>query len=126
MSTLNTLKFINVSLAFFWIYQGVFPKLLFINADEIAIWQWLGLSYSHAVLAGQSAGAAEIVFGLLFLFSTSKVLHYLNILGLLALFILVAALLPQSLVQAFNPVIMNFAMISLSVVYLLLKEQQSS
>ena len=36
-------KFINLSLAFLWGYQGLIPKILFINPDEITIWQTFGL-----------------------------------------------------------------------------------
>ena len=119
----NTIyKFISIALAFLWCYQGLVPKLLFIHADEIAIWQWFGLSYSHAMLAGQISGVLEIIFGLTFLISSHKYLHYLNIMGLIGLFILVTFLLPQSLIQAFNPVIMNFSMLSLSVIFLMLKQ----
>lgn len=49
-------KFINLSLAFLWGYQGLIPKILFINPDEIAIWQTFGLSYTQAQLVGQGSG----------------------------------------------------------------------
>ena len=91
---------------------------IFINADEIEIWQWLGLSYRHAIWAGQCSGIIEIIFGLLFIFMPTKLLHGLSIFGLFSLFVLVAIVMPDSLVQAFNPVIMNVAMISLSLIYL--------
>ena len=109
---------IRLSLAFLWIYQGLVPKLLFINADEIAVWQWFGLSYSYAVLAGQAAGIAEILFGLCFLVSKERYLHTLNIITLIGLFFLIAILIPDTLIRAFNPVAMNLSMLMLSVVYL--------
>ncbi len=62
-------KFINLSLAFLWGYQGLIPKILFINPDEITIWQTFGLSYAQAQLAGQGSGILECVFALLFLFT---------------------------------------------------------
>lgn len=118
MKDITILKLVNYHLAFLWIYQGLFPKLLFINADEIVIWQWMGLSYRHAIWAGQCSGIIEIIFGLLFIFMPTKLLHGLSIFGLFSLFVLVAIVMPDSLVQAFNPVIMNVAMISLSLIYL--------
>lgn len=118
MHSRNIPKFINLTLAFLWIYQGLIPKLLFINADEIYIWQWFGLSYEYAKFAGQLSGIVEIIFGLLFIFCANKYLHVLSIFGLVGLFLLVIILLPNSLISAFNPVVMNIAMISLSVIYI--------
>ena len=118
MHSRNISKFINLTLAFLWIYQGLIPKLLFINADEIYIWQWFGLSYEYAKFAGQLSGIVEIIFGLLFIFCVNKYLHVLSIFGLVGLFLLVIILLPNSLISAFNPVVMNIAMISLSVIYI--------
>ena len=120
------LKFINLSLAFLWGYQGLVPKILFINPDEIAIWQTFGFSYAQAQLAGQLSGVLECVFALLFLFNSSKYLHYLSIFSLVFLFALVAFLIPDSLVRAFNPVVMNIAMISLSVCYCMLRNQETA
>ena len=120
------LKFINLSLAFLWGYQGLIPKILFINPDEIAIWQTFGFSYTQAQLAGQGSGVLECVFALLFLFSSSKYLHYLSIFSLVFLFTLVAFLIPDSLIRAFNPVVMNLAMISLSICYCMLRNQETA
>lgn len=72
--------------------------MLFIHIDEITIWQSFGLSYPHAVLAGQCAGVLEIIFGLTFLISSHNYLHYLNIVILIGVFILVTLLLPESLI----------------------------
>lgn len=118
MPALDTLRLVRCSLAFFWIYQGLMPKLLFISSEEIAAWRWLGFSPELAVRMGQLSGIGEIIFGLLFLFSASRLLHWLSIAGLIGLFLLIALVLPQSLIGAFNPVIMNGAMLMLSVLYL--------
>ena len=119
-------KFINLSLAFLWGYQGLIPKILFINPDEIAIWQTFGLSYAQAQLAGRGSGILECIFALLFLLSSSKYLHYLSIFSLVFLFALVAFLIPDSLIRAFNPVVMNLGMISLSGCYCMLHSQEAT
>ena len=119
-------KFINLSLAFLWGYQGLIPKILFINPDEIAIWQTFGLSYAQAQLAGQGSGVLECVFALFLLFNSSKYLHYLSIFSLVFLFALVAFLIPDSLIRAFNPVVMNLVMISLSICYCMLHSQKAT
>ena len=119
-------KFINLSLAFLSGYQGLVPKILFINPDEIAIWQTFGLSYAQAQLAGWGSGILECIFALLFLFNSSKYQHYLSIFSLVFLFALVAFLIPNSLIRAFNPVVMNLAMISLSLCYCMLRNQETA
>ena len=119
-------NFINLSLAFLWGYQGLIPKILFINPDEIAIWQTFGFSYAQAQLAGRGSGILECIFALLFLLSSSKYLHYLSIFSLVFLFTLVAFLIPDSLIRAFNPVVMNLAMISLSICYCMLHNQEAT
>ncbi|MCH7312708.1 DoxX-like family protein [Acinetobacter sp. ANC 4805] len=117
------LKFINIILAVLWVYQGLIPKLIFTSPDEIAVWQWMGLSPEFAKLAGQATGIAEILFGLCFMMIYHKIMHYLSILGLLFLLILIGLLLPDTLLRAFNPVVMNLAMISLSCIFLMLSRQ---
>ena len=123
---MKNLKIINLTLAFLWIYQGLVPKVLFINPDEILIWEWIGLSHEYAELAGQASGVGEIIFGLLFLLSSSKYVHYLNIFNLVVLFALVSFVLPDTLIRAFNPVVMNVSMISLSILYLHNIKQEDS
>lgn len=115
-------NFIHFTLAFLWIYQGLIPKVLFINKDEIAIWMWIGLSHDFAEIAGRFSGVCEISFGLCFLLTQSKYVHYLSITALVGLLTLVALILPHTLAQAFNPVVMNTAMIALSVLFLQIKK----
>ncbi|MBI1447150.1 DoxX-like family protein [Acinetobacter sp. AC1-2] len=125
MKNINIFKFINLVLAFLWIYQGLVPKFLFLNSDEIFVWQWLGLSLEHAKLAGHASGITEIIFGLCFLFTAHKYIHYLSILGLLGLLLLIGFLIPSTLILPYNPIVMNLSMISLSIVYLILLSEQN-
>lgn len=62
MDNAKALKFISFMLAFLWFYQGMVPKLIFINSDEIFVWQTIGLSFEHAKIAGRASGIAEIIF----------------------------------------------------------------
>lgn len=125
MKQQQILRFINSTLGLLWIYQGVFPKLLFISQDEIAMWQFTGMSIEMARLCGQISGVIEIFFGFLFLFYSHKYLHYLNILGMIGLLIGVVIIMPYTLIAAFNPVVMNLAMASLSIVALMLYETRT-
>lgn len=77
----HLIQLIQYSLAFFWVYQGLIPKLLFTSPEEIAFWQWMGLDAATARLVGQGSGIAEILFGLSFIFIRHAFLHYLNIIG---------------------------------------------
>ena len=84
------------------------------------MWQFIGISIELAKLCGQISGIIEIIFGLLFLIYPHKLLHYLNILGMAGLLMGVAIIMPHTLVAAFNPIVMNIAMASLSVIALML------
>lgn len=126
LNTSHIIKFIQLVLAALWCYQGLFPKLIFTSPDEIAVWQWIGLSFEQAKLFGQISGVIEIIFGLLFIFMPIKLLHYLSIAGLTFLLLLIGVVIPDTLIRAFNPVVMNIAMISLSVVVLMLYAQEKA
>lgn len=126
MTNIKVFKFINLILALLWIYQGLVPKFLFLNSDEIFVWQWVGLSLEKAKLAGHASGITEIIFGLCFLFSAHKYIHYLSILGLLGLLVLIGFLIPSTLILPYNPIVMNISMISLSIIYLLLLKEQTT
>ena len=121
------LLIIQFSLALLWIYQGLIPKLCFHAADELRIWQLQGLSSPLIQALINVSGGAEIIFGVLFcLFRQEKILHLLNILALLSLSVLIVALDPTYFTQAFNPFVMNTAMITLSIVALQLLNIQKS
>jgi len=126
MTNIKVFKFINLILSLLWIYQGLVPKFLFLNSDEIFVWQWVGLSLENAKLAGHASGITEIIFGLCFLFSAHKYIHYLSILGLLGLLVLIGFLIPSTLILPYNPIVMNISMISLSIIYLLLLKEQTT
>jgi hypothetical protein len=116
-------------LVILWLYQGLIPKILFQSPAEISIWQNMGFELALAkVLVGLSGGC-EILFGLCFLkWNRSIFLHGLNIIGLAGLLLLIAFTAPLQLTAAFNPVVMNTAMLMLSVVaiQLILQEQSKT
>ena len=123
------LRLIQITLAALWIYQGLVPKILFQSAAEIAIWQSMGLELPLAKMAVTLSGIIEMMFGCTFLIwqKAAVILHQLNILGLAGLLVLIALTSPLQLTSAFNPVVMNMAMICLSMLALqLLKLSQPS
>lgn len=108
---------IHATLATLWIYQGLVPKILVQAPDELRIWALQGATADHAVILMQMSGCAEIIFGLLFfILRKSLLLHALNLLAMLLLSGLIVWLDPSYFLQAFNPLVMNLAMATLSMI----------
>lgn len=123
----HALLTIHVTLAVLWIYQGIVPKIIYNALEEQRFWQYLGLDELSMLFLIKISGYIEIIFGLLFLiFRQSKILHVFNILGLIALTIVVAVIYPLYFTSSFNPFVMNLAMIGLSVVAIQLLNTQTS
>ena len=117
---------VQLTLALLWLYQGLVPKILFQSPDEIIIWQNMGLDLVLAKILLGLSGGIEMLFGLFFLkWPRSILLHSLNIIGLIGLLLLIICIAPLQLTAAFNPVVMNIAMLMLSVVavQLIVQEQ---
>jgi uncharacterized membrane protein YphA (DoxX/SURF4 family) len=113
----KTLQTIHISLAILWIYQGLIPKILFKANDERRIWMLQGFNEQAAISLMQYSGAIEIIFGALFLTGYKTLaLHYLNIVGMLGLSFLILIVDPHYFTQAFNPFVMNIAMLALSLI----------
>jgi len=106
-------------IGFSWLYHGIFPKLLHIAPLEKAMTASLGFSNEVSYLITKSAGLGELIFGLIFIiFYKNRTVVMLNIAGLIGLLFFVAALQPQLLVGAFNPVTTNIPLIGLSFILL--------
>ncbi|MFC3031480.1 DoxX-like family protein [Pseudoalteromonas fenneropenaei] len=119
MWKLSSVQIARFIVSFSWIYHGVFPKLFHIAPLEKLMTASLGYSEQMSNLITKAAGIGEVVFGiLLFIFYRNKPLIILNILALLGLLLFVALLQPQLLIEAFNPVTTNMAIIALSFVLL--------
>lgn len=111
----------RLTLAILWVYQGVFPKLLFPNSGEMRILH--GSGFFVGAMTGKEAtilmlvGFTEIIFGGLFLFLWRwRSLFLFNIMVLLALGIGAWTSQKAIFVAPFNPATLNFAMISLSLI----------
>lgn len=113
---LRILNFCHIILAILWIYQGLIPKVIFQVEIERFFWQQLHFPTLYIPSLIILSGMIEMIFGSLFLFFKHQYLHYLNILSLAGLFIAVLCIYPAQLYQAFNPVVMNMALASLSII----------
>ena len=98
------------TLGFIFIYHGLVPKILFLSQTELAINQahaFLGVAPEHISLLG---GVAEIVLGLLIVLYRRAIWPVsVAILALLLLLLDIMIMMPQLLVEAFNPVTINLA-----------------
>lgn len=108
-----------------WIYHGLFPKLVTVAPLEQAMTATLGFSSEISIFITRAAGVAEIIFGtLLLIFYKNRALLQLSIVLLLMLCIFVTIQMPILLLEAFNPVTTNFALMGLS--YILLEHARTS
>jgi hypothetical protein len=102
----------RIALAFVWIYQGIVPKLVCQSPVELGLLSHLGPLYGFLCSV---MGYGEMLFGLLLLVSPWRWPFILNILAMVGLFVYVSLTDPRLLVQPFNPVTLNMALIALSI-----------
>lgn len=121
MSHLTTLQIARFIISFSWFYHGLFPKLVHISPLEQQMTGSFGFNPEISNLITRAAGVGEIIFAVLFfIFYRSILINVLNILALIGLMLFVAILQPSLLIEAFNPVTTNLAIIAFSLV--LIKE----
>jgi hypothetical protein len=104
------------ALGFVWIYQGVFPKLIFQDTGELDILKASGLvaGLEHKVLT--AVGVAEVLFGVLFLVLwRARSMFAVNAVVLVFLVLGAAFSQPRLLVAPFNPLTLNLSMVALGV-----------
>ena len=111
----------RVILAFLWVYQGVVPKLLGPDADELAMNLALGVSATVAWQISMVAGVVEIAIGLCVLLVRRAWPLWLTLVLMAGLLGYVALLTPQLMSAAFNPVTINVAMAGLAWMVLLIE-----
>ncbi|GAC1448043.1 MAG: DoxX-like family protein [Isosphaeraceae bacterium] len=101
-------------LGFIWIYQGVFPKLVFQDSGEVDILRASGLVTGLESRVLTLVGVAEVLFGVFFLaLGRTRSLYLVNAVVLVALALGAAFSQPRLLVAPFNPVTLNLAMLGL-------------
>lgn len=114
----------RISLAFVFMYHGLVPKLLSISAIEVTLTDAHHLGYP-AVLISSIAGIAEVLLGLsVLIFTKTLIPVYIANILLLVLLVDVAIVMPQLLIEAFNPVTLN--LVSLAMGYIIIITQKRS
>jgi len=116
MSSVQIARYI---ISFSWLYHGIFPKLVHVAPLEKMMTASFGLSDQFSYVVTKSAGVGEVIFGVLFfVLYRNKSIILLNIFSLVGLLGFVAFLQPQLLIEAFNPVTTNLALIGFSFILL--------
>jgi len=124
---ISSLQIARLIISFSWLYHGIFPKLVHIAPLEKAMTASLGLSNELSYLITKSAGVGEVIFGIIFfVLYRSKAIILFNIIGLVGLLLFVAILQPHLLIEAFNPVTTNIALIGFSFILLNELKQEAS
>ena len=107
----------RIALAGVWIWHGLVPKLLFRNPDERRMLADAGIAPSLIPFTLKVFGAAEILFGLLFLTTWRRRSIFLLNAGLMVVALAaVGRRSPRYLRAAFNPVTLNLLVAAVSVV----------
>jgi DoxX-like family len=110
----------RLALALVWLYQGVFPKLLYHSRDELGMLRDAGVSESHLLNALSLMGWLEVAFGLLLVVLwRSRWPLWFTIAAMIAATVTVAINSPGYFGAAFNPPTLNLAVAALAVCGLL-------
>lgn len=107
----------RISLALVWLYQGAIPKLMYSQADELAMLEQAGIPHSALPSTLQVVGWCEVIFGLVMLICFRQRWHFLVTCGFMMLATAgVVMNSPQFLPMAFNPVSLNVLMFTLAAI----------
>ena len=107
LSKINSVA--RYTLAFVFAYHGLVPKILWLSPIEESLTTAHNLD---AAVASPLAGVLEIILALcILLFKNSLIPVYFAITLLVVLLLDVLVIMPQLLIEAFNPVTVNLATI---------------
>lgn len=124
MKYFTNIQIARFIISFSWLYHGLIPKLIHIAPLELKMTASFGFNAEISTLITRAAGIGEMIFAVLFfIFYRSILLNILNIAALVGLMLFVAVLQPTLLIEAFNPVTTNLAIIAFSLV--LINEQRA-
>lgn len=103
--------------AFVWMYQGVFPKIIFSHPEEMKMLSAIIDSTGNSIAILKVIGMLEIIFGIIWLFPVPKQkLFILHIFMLIALTIVAGFTNIVSFTEPFNPITLNVLLMGVSIV----------
>lgn len=103
--------------AFVWMYQGIFPKIIFSHPEEMKMLSAIIDSTGNSIAILKVIGMLEIIFGIIWLFLVPKQkLFILHIFMLIALTIVAGFTNIVSFTEPFNPITLNVLLMGVSIV----------
>ncbi|AJH81639.1 hypothetical protein FOC88_17355 [Bacillus thuringiensis] len=103
--------------AFVWMYQGIFPKIIFSHPEEMKMLSAIIGSTGNSIAILKVIGMLEIIFGIIWLFPVPKQkLFILHIFMLIALTIVAGFTNIVSFTEPFNPITLNVLLMGVSIV----------
>lgn len=103
--------------AFVWMYQGIFPKIIFSHPEEMKMLSAIIGSTGNSIAILKVIGMLEIIFGIIWLFPVPKQkLFILHIFMLIALTIATGFTNIVSFTEPFNPITLNVLLMGVSIV----------
>ncbi|WP_411470058.1 DoxX-like family protein [Bacillus thuringiensis] len=103
--------------AFVWMYQGIFPKIIFSHPEEMKMLSAIIGATGNSIAILKVIGMLEIVFGIIWLFPVPKQkLFILHIFMLIALTIVAGFTNIISFIEPFNPITLNVLLMGVSIV----------
>jgi uncharacterized membrane protein YphA (DoxX/SURF4 family) len=122
--TLRLIKLIaRISLGLVWIYEGLVPKILFLNANpaQLDLVRRSGLFWPNPAATLVTLGIAQVVMGLILIAGwAERAAVALATFGMFALIVLVASGMPHMLIDPFGALAKDFCLISCAVTVWLL------
>ena len=114
----------RLALAFVFFYHGLVPKILWISPIEEA----LNVAHNlNANIISPIAGVFEILLALsIVLFRKTLIPIYIAVFCLVVLLLDVALVMPSLLIEAFNPVTINFVCIVLAYFIILTQSKKQT
>lgn len=114
-SLIHTLA--RLTIIFIWFYQGIVPKLLTLNADEVTMMTASGTPSNLVATAIRLLGILEIIFGVgLLIMWNKRWILLLNIPLMIIALLGVMFTAPDYLSAAFNPITLNVSVIILTLI----------
>jgi hypothetical protein len=108
----------TVALGLVWIYMGIVPKLIFPETGEMDMMTGSGMFAGYEGTVLKFIGVTETLFGIILIFVRKKIVHILNIIGLILLAMGAWIGKQEVYVQPFSPFVITVSMVALSLVTL--------
>jgi DoxX-like family len=107
------LSLMRYSLAIVWIVTGILSLGIYPQEDSIALLARIGIEGKHALIALYFGSTADIVLGLLTLYSSGKLLWLVQAVFVLIYTMVISIYLPEFWLHPFGPILKNIPFLTL-------------